>query len=351
MNGSFSRAISGWFTSNRQRARRRGPRPFRPCFEVLEARAVPHAAPLLQVSANGRCLVDSNNNQPFYLVGDSGWALPAGLTLSEATSYFQTRASQGFNTVLMDADLQLPASLEGQPVLGPLDANGNPPFNAFLPGTNIYDVSTPNAAYWQNIDNIINAASQYGIEIILDVYDNYNPWFSFDSSPNSLANLTAYGQFLGQRYVGFNNIIWMIGNDYTENSGGDASLNAVMQGIRDFDTRHVGWAFDTYGAGFDNTALRSSLQINSIYEYSAGPWRSLYLSQYDRPDFGPIFNIEAGYENNTSVGVTPADLRDEHYTFLLCGATGEVYGNDYVWPFASSWQNWQAALNSEGRRR
>jgi fibronectin type 3 domain-containing protein len=333
--------------AERQRARRRAQRAFRPRLELLETRELLTAAPLLHIGADGRHLFDASNH-PFYLIGDTGWALPAGLTLAQATSYFQTRASQGFNTVLMDADVELGASPVGAPVRGPNDANGNPPFNAFLPGTNLFDVSTPNAAYWQNIDNIIKAAAQNGIEIILNTYDNYNPWFGSGSSPNSTAKLTAYGQFLGQRYANFDNIIWMIGNDYTENSGGDASLAAVIQGIRQFDTRHVGFAFDTYGATFDNTGLRQYLQLNTIYEYSPGPWRSLYLSQYNRSDFGPIFNVESGYENNTSLGVSLADVRDEHYSFLLNGATGDIYGNEDVWPFASSWRDWQAALNSPG---
>jgi hypothetical protein len=33
---------------------------------------------------------------------------------------------------------------------------------------------------------------------------------------------------------------------------------------------------------------------------------------------------------------------------LLNGATGDIYGNEYVWPFASNWQDWQAALTSQG---
>ena len=32
----------------------------------------------------------------------------------------------------------------------------------------------------------------------------------------------------------------------------------------------------------------------------------------------------------------------------LNGATGDIYGNEEVWPFASSWRDWQAALNSPG---
>lgn len=190
--------------------------------------------------------------------------MDAGLTLSQATSYFQTRASEGYNAVLIDADVELGASPVGAPTRGPLDANGNAPFNADLPGTNIYDVSsvpapgdtTSTAAlYWQNLYNIVAAAGQNGIEVVLDVYDNYNPWFTHGSSPNSLAQLTTYGQFLGKEFANLPNIIWMLGNDYTESSAGDADFNAVMQGIRQNDTTHLGWAMDEFGATFDNTGF------------------------------------------------------------------------------------------------
>ncbi len=310
---------------------------------------------LWHVGPTKRYLVDASNH-PVYLVGDTAWCLVPGLTVTDAKSYFQTRASEGFNAVLMDADVQLGASPVGAPERGPADVSGNEPFNGKLSGGD-YDVSTvpapgdttsTAAKYWANVDAIVAAASDSGIQIVFDVYDNYNPWFGGGSSPNSTDKLKAYGQFLGQRYVAFDNIIWMIGNDYTESTGGDANLAAVIAGIRQYDTRHIGWAIDEYGAGYDNTGLRSDFDIDSVYEYSTGPWRSLYLSQYNRSDFGPVVNIESGYENNTAIGSTTADVREEHYSFLLSGAAGDTYGNEWVWPFANSWQDWQAALTSEG---
>jgi hypothetical protein len=332
-----------------------GPRADATSTDGATADASSSAAPLLHVSANKRYLVDPDD-RPFYLVGDTAWCLLPGLTVSDANTYFQKRASQGFNAVLMDADVQLGASPVGAPQRGPADVNQNNPFNGTLPG-GAFDVSTvpaqgdttsTAAKYWANVDAILAAASQNGIEVIFDVYDNYNPWFGGGTSPNSTAKLKTYGQFLGQRYVGFDNIIWMIGNDYNESSTGDANLAAVIQGIRQYDARHIGWAFDEYGAAFDNTGLRSDFALDSIYEYSAGPWRSVYLAQYNRSDFGPIVNIESGYENNTALGVSEANLREEHYSFLLSGATGDTYGNEYVWPFDDSWKSWQSALTSEG---
>lgn len=307
-------------------------------------------APLLHVSANHRYLEDPNGNA-VYLIGDAAWTLVAGLTVSQAATYFQTRAGQGFNAVILDANLYLNASPLGAPAAGPADASGNLPFNGYLPGGDTFDVSTVPAPgdttstagkYWQNVDAIIAAAASSGIQVLFNTFDNYAPWFSNSGSPNSAAKLTAYGQFLGQRYVNVDNIIWMIGDDYVESSAGDASFAAVMQGVRQYDTRHVGWAFNEYGATFDNTGLRSYLSLNSIY--TTAPQRALYLSQYNRSDFGPLFNIECSYENNTPIDT----LREQHYSFLLNGACGDIYGNEYVWPFAATWHSWQNALTSEG---
>jgi hypothetical protein len=313
-------------------------RDARPAVEELEPRLSPSTAPLLHISDNGRFFVDPAN-QPFFLVGDAPQSLPLKLTADQASTYFQTRAGQGYNIVWMDANWQFGNSI------GPNDAYGNPPFDAYLPGTSIFDVSTPDPAYWQNIDTLINMASQCGIEVLLNVYDNYSPWFTGGTSPNPPENLMAYGQFLGQRYADFDNIIWMLGNDYSENSGGDAGMTAVIQGIRQYDSRHLGFGMDEYGATFNNHGLRPYLMLNSIYEYRSGPWRSEYLTQYIRPDFGPTFNIEAGYEFNTGIGMTEAAFRNEHYSFLLNGATGDMAGVEGIWDFHD---NWQTLLTSEG---
>jgi hypothetical protein len=306
----------------------------------LEPRLAPSTAPLLHISDSGRYFVNPDN-QPFFLVGDAPQALPMKLTDDQASTYFQMRAAQGYNIVWMDANWQFGSSI------GPNDAYGNPPFDAYLPATNIFDVSTPGEAYWQNIDTLINMASQYGIEVLLNVYDNYSPWFTTGTSPNPPDKLTAYGQFLGKRYADFDNIVWMIANDYSENAGGDASMTAVIRGIRQYDTRHLGFGMDEYGATFDNRGLRSDLMLNSIYYYSSGPWHSRYLSQYNRSDFGPTFNIESGYEFNGGLGMTEALFRNEHYSFLLDGASGDMSGVEGIWDFRS---NWQTLMTSEGAR-
>src|SRR5262249_41443952 len=275
--------------------------------------------------------------------------LAVGLNETEAALYFHQRASQGFNAVLMDDVIQFSWSPKG-----PADSNGNLPFTANLPGSSNFDITKPNPAYWQHIDNLLTMASQNGLEVLFDVYDNYNGFLA----ANPTANFTAYGRFLGQRYASFDNIIWMFGNDYFETAQVDAQMAALIQGIRQFDTRHLmtleGWYTSAAPqTSFDNPNLRQYMDVNGIYWYLDlnGPFRPEYLAQYNGSDFGPNINIESGYQYRADLGVTPSYLREEHYSFLLNGAAGDIYGNEKVGgafsggPFAS---DWQAQMTSQG---
>src|SRR6185437_5711823 len=67
---------------------------------------------------------------------------------------------------------------------------------------------------------------------------------------------------------------------------------------------------------------------------------------YRRANFRPLFMAEQHYENeiggdlpdNIELG-TPLVLRHQEYWTMLSGATGQLYGNRYIWPFMSSWQD------------
>src|SRR5262245_30585218 len=61
---------------------------------------------------------------------------------------------------------------------------------------------------------------------------------------------------------------------------------------------------------------------------------------YNRTNFLPNFMVEANYEFESLQGpVTTAPiLRKQEYWTMTSGATGQLYGNGYVWPFLSGWQ-------------
>ena len=58
---------------------------------------------------------------------------------------------------------------------------------------------------------------------------------------NGAAKAFAYGQYLGDRYKNFPNIIWMHGNDFQSwrNAADNALVQAVARGIRSVDSNHI----------------------------------------------------------------------------------------------------------------
>ena len=82
----------------------------------------------------------------------------------------------------------------------------------------------------------------------------------------------------------------------------------------------------------------------SIYSYSSTYW---YQARgYARKNYLPSFNGEQHFESeingeisgDTEMG-TPYVLRKQEYWTLLSGGCGQLYGNHYIWPFISGWQN------------
>jgi len=334
---------------------RRSQRAFRPTIEALEARDLPSAAPLLQLSSNGRYLVAAGTNQPFYMIGDSPWEMSTNITEAEAQSYFNQRASQGFNTVIIQATNDVyTGAAEAHP---PADTSGDLPFATLADGN--FDLSKPNPVYWQHIQNLVTMAENDGIEVILfpafygtkifaDDYDWGTEFNDPANTANNNASIRAWGQYLGQTFVNDNNIIWAVGGDYNslENSASDGQLGALLQGIQQYDTRHLttmeGW--DGYNSSaprtaFDNTNLRQYMTLDGVYVSHTRPFSSLFQQEYNAGN-SPTFLIESTYEDNgtNTGGTTLPDIRHEAYVDFLSGTTGYMFGNDLIWEFGTGWQ-------------
>ena len=56
----------------------------------------------------------------------------------------------------------------------------------------------------------------------------------------------------------------------------------------------------------------------------------------------PVFLVEGVYEYESNLQAhesTPATLRRQEYWTNLSGATGQLYGNHYIWTFTSGWKD------------
>jgi Protein of unknown function (DUF4038)/Putative collagen-binding domain of a collagenase len=305
----------------------------------------------LKVSANGRYLVDQNN-VPYLMTGDSPQALIVKLSEAQADAFFANRRAHGFNTVWIN--LLCTTSTGGRADASNRD--GARPFLATLPSTTSFDLTTPNEAYFAHVDRVINLAAKYGIQVLLDPIETIG--FLSTILNNGTAKCMAYGQYLGNRYKNFPNIIWMSGNDFQKwkDSNADAVVRAVALGILDNDTNHLHTVELDYpvSGSLDNANWANIISLNASYTYY--PTYAQVLKDYNRSVHMPTFMVEANYEfedNFHNLGtLTPQILRRQEYWTMLSGATGQLYGNRYTWQFISGWlTRWQPHLDTTGSKQ
>jgi hypothetical protein len=287
-------------------------------------------------SANGRYLVDQND-APYLIVGDSPRALMVNISEAEAETFFANRSTYGFNSVWIN--LLCTTYTGGRPDAGTFD--GIHPFTGTIPSTSSYDLTTPNEAYFAHVDRILQLAASYGLQVFLDPIETGG--FLTTMLDNGLTGCRNYGRYLGNRYRGFDNIVWMSGNDFQgwRDPANDDVVRAVALGILDNDTRHLHTAELDYlvSSSLDDSTWASILGLNATYTYY--PTYARLRQDYARASFLPNFLVEANYEFESLQGpVTTAPiLGKEEYWTMTSGATGQLYGNGYTWPFVSGWQN------------
>ena len=282
----------------------------------------------LKASSNGRYLVDQNN-VPFMMMGDSPQTLVALASEADADMYFANRQANGFNAawvnLLCIKDL--------------FCNSAGTTYDGIAPFTTPDDLSTPNEAYFTRVDHMIQYAANHGIVVVLDPIETIS-WLSTLRS-NGINKSRAYGQYLGNRYKNYDNIIWMSGNDFQtwSNPSDDAVVKAVALGIKDNDTRHLQTIELNYlvSSSIDDPVWASFVDLNAAYTYYA-TYAEL-LKDYNNSSI-PTFMVEANYELESLRGylTTPYILRKQEYWTMLSGATGQLYGSAYTDSFQSGWQ-------------
>jgi chitodextrinase len=298
----------------------------------------------LRFSSDGRYLVDQNN-QPFFINGETAWSLIAQPSDADAGLYLENRRQKGFNAVLVNL-------IEHQfATHAPANHYHDRPF------TKSGDFSTPNDDYFAHADSVISHAAAQGILVLLDpLYLGYGcgqeGWCA-EVMNSSSATLQNWGAYVGHRYKNFPNIIWVVGGDTDPASNGVASkVEAFVSGLKSADTTHLVTAHNAP----EESALAAWptatwLNLNNVYTY--GYTYQAAITEYSRSAFKPFFLIENAYENERHS--TPLSLRSEAYwTILSGGVLGHFFGNCPLWgfgaadSFCSSSSSWQSELDSVG---
>lgn len=298
---------------------------------VAAAQAYP-----VKKSANGRYLVDQNNT-PFLIAGDAPQSLMVNISETDADMFFANRQSHGYNAAWINLICNTYTA-------GRADSST---YDGIVPFTTPNDFSTPNETYFARCDRMIQSAANHGIVVFLDPAETGS--FLSVMLSNGATKCRAYGQYLGNRYKAFNNIVWMSGNDYQNwsDSTNDAVVTAVALGIKDVDTRHLHTIELNYltSGSLDDPNWAPIISLNASYTYF--PTYAQVLKDYNRANFDPVFLVEANYEFESLQGYTTTAYicRKQEYWTNLSGATGQLYGSGYTWTFKSGWQG---TLDSPG---
>jgi Protein of unknown function (DUF4038)/Putative collagen-binding domain of a collagenase len=264
------------------------------------------------------------------------------MSKSDAAFYMANRQRYGINTLWVEL---LCNDKTG------CNADGTT-FDGMRPFTTYGDVSTPNPAYFQRVDDMLNIAAAHGITILLNAVETAG-WLTIFKA-NGPEKAATFGRYLGNRYKDVPNIVWMYGNDFQTwaDPSDDAVVQAVANGIRSVDLNHIQTTELNYltSGSLDDARWQSLIELDGAYTYY--PTYAQVLHEYNRPNFRPVFLEEANYEfehNPNTDGGSPANLRRQEYWTMLSGATGQLYGSKYTWTLPTSWlSNWRSNLDTPG---
>jgi len=306
------------------------------CCGALSAAS--YRYPIEISSANPRILVDQNN-VPFLLVGDSPHSIFTNLSSADAAIYLADRAARGIDALWVH--LLCIRSVEGRPDASLLD--GTRPFTAAIPGTNSYDLTTPNEAYFAHVDEVVKIAAKDGIVMMINPLETAG-WLQ-TALVNGPERCRTYGRYLGNRYKGFANVMWLNGNDLQKYAvpANDAVVTAVALGIKEQAPKQIQTVELNYLAScsLDDPNWVPIVGLNLAYTYY--PTYTKVLDCYNQSAKIPVFMGEANFEyekdGDVDGGATRV-LRMQEYWSQLSGATGQLYGNKYLWRFLPDWKSY-----------
>lgn len=305
----------------------------------------PYVYPL-KVGPTKRYLVDQNN-KPFFIAGEAAWSLIANTTTADAITYLTDRQQRGFTMILVNL------------IEHKFAANAPNNLANIAPFSGTAFQSTPNEAYFAHADTVIAAAQARGIVVLLaPMYLGSGcggeGWCA-EVQAASVAQMQAWGAYVGARYKNFDNIVWAIGGD-TDPSAVLSKAEAVITGIRGADTRHLITAHNNAEQTAIDPYPSGTLDINDVYTYSTTLYQNVLAAYHVTPTI-PLFLIESKYENEKDWGPPSQQvLRSETYWAVLSGATGHIFGNCPIWNFYDQANSgaycpetdWKAELSSQG---
>jgi hypothetical protein len=283
-----------------------------------------------------------------------------GIPQSGVAAYLTDRVNNGFNTInfygMCGGTGNCPASGAAN--------DGTLPFTV---GTdaNSYDLSTPNNAYWTEVDSVIIAAANKGLVVLFTPIPwgvNFSLALKNTTGPvNYPTKNYSFGVFLGNRYKNFPNIIWHFGQDFRV--GGvfptepyTDMMAQVMAGVASVDSNHLitcqldsARSYSQQENTVGNSLYNSTLNTSFVYTYYET--YDYVLAAYNDPNTMPVFLGEANYEGANNTGALSSNAnafitRLQMWWTMASGGAGHEWGNEHVSHFDNISPTWQSQLDT-----
>lgn len=322
--------------------------------------------PALRVSENQRYLV-TENGDPFFWLGDTGWLLFSKLDRADAEKYLTDRADKGYNVIqimvlhsLGAKNIYGDSALINQNVATPLVTEGNT-----FEDTTQYD-------YWDHMDFIIDKAAEKGLYVgLVPVWGG-----NVTGGHVKKADAAVYAEWIANRYKDRSNIIWLNGGDIM---GSDSiqTWKIIGETINATDSNHLitfhprgrmtssVWFHNEDWLDFNmfQSGHRRYDQDDTEWAFGEDGWKYVDMDLAKTP-LKPTIDGEPSYEgipqglHDTLQPYWKADdLRRYAYWSVFAGGFGFTYGSSAVMQFYKptdkgaaygAKEYWDVAINDPG---
>ncbi len=315
----------------------------------------------VKVSSNNRYFVDQAG-RPFFINSDTPWSLFVALDTNETISYFRNRKEKGFNTVTVNL---IEHWFNGETLSYPeasMNKAGHFPFKKYI-SDNVPDFTSPDEEYFNHVDKVLSIALRYGFLVMMTpAYMGYaakglqEGWYR-EVIENGPDRCRQYGRFLGKRYSGFQNIVWIMDGDRNPDQFSRPLELEIIKGIKEFDKNHLFTAHcHPVNSSRDQWEGEDWLDFNSVYTYSFISENSTVhqecLRNYLMNPPMPVILFETCYENEHNANAL--QIRSQMYWGWLCSVAGVQMGNLPLWRFGEGWENamnWQASYDASNMKK
>ena len=279
----------------------------------------------IKVSDNGRYFIDQQGKPVFWL-GTTQWQLFREYKIEDACTILERTADKGFafaQVMLMGVGDGTKPNVYGQKPW----INDNP--------------LTPNEAYFQNVDAVVQIARENNVVISMTLYhQRYRKYITVE-------NGRAWAKWLAQRYKDVPNIVWSMTPEAKQEFV--PVLRELAAGLHEGDGGYHLITFKPDPAPFSSSFIHeeSWLDFDSMQT-----WKSVELiypmvtHDYNLKPVKPVLMAEGAYEQGSEYGfdVSPLWIRRQAYYSYLAGAH-HTYGHNDSWRVLPTWKQ---ALDAPG---